>query len=106
MTDEWDDDAVELPIEDFLDLHPFQPRDIKEVVLAYLDEALRLGFTEVRIIHGRGIGVQREIVRGVLERHENVTSFTDAPSEPPKVEEPTLRDKVQAQYDEATKRRW
>ena len=81
MTDEPNDEAVELPIEDFLDLHPFRPRDVKEVVLAYLDEALRAGFSEVRIIHGRGIGVQRDIVRGVLERHENVTSFADAPSE-------------------------
>jgi dsDNA-specific endonuclease/ATPase MutS2 len=70
-----------LPIEDFIDLHPFRPREIRSVVESYLEEALRLGFREVRLIHGRGIGVQREAVRAVLERSSIVTDFHDAPSE-------------------------
>jgi dsDNA-specific endonuclease/ATPase MutS2 len=69
----------EVPIEDSIDLHTFQPREIAEVVDEYLYQALAKGFREVRIIHGRGIGVQREIVRGILERHPNVRSFHDAP---------------------------
>ncbi|MEM1250354.1 MAG: Smr/MutS family protein [Acidobacteriota bacterium] len=82
MTEEIEDlEPVELPLEDSIDLHPFRPRDVKEVVLAYLEEALEAGFVEVRIIHGRGVGTQREIVRKVLERHEQVVSFSDAPAE-------------------------
>ena len=69
----------EVPIEDSIDLHTFQPREIAEVVEEYLYQALAKGFREVRIIHGRGIGVQREIVRGILTKHPNVQSFHDAP---------------------------
>ena len=69
----------EVPIEDSIDLHTFQPREIAEVVEEYLYQALAKGFSEVRIIHGRGIGVQREIVRGILTKHPNVQSFHDAP---------------------------
>ena len=69
----------EVPIEDSIDLHTFQPREIAEVVEEYLYQALAKGFREVRIIHGRGIGVQREIVRGILTKHPNVQSFKDAP---------------------------
>jgi len=72
-------EEVVLPIEDFLDLHPFRPRDVRSVVEAYLEEALEAGFTEVRLIHGRGIGVQREIVRSLLARHPAVADFFDAP---------------------------
>jgi len=72
-------DEVVLPIEDHLDLHAFRPRDVKSVVEAYLDEAASAGFHEVRLIHGRGIGVQREIVRSVLQRHPAVAAFEDAP---------------------------
>jgi dsDNA-specific endonuclease/ATPase MutS2 len=72
-------DAVELPIEDSLDLHAFAPRDVKQAVVAYLEEAHAQGFPLVRIIHGRGIGVQREIVRKVLERTSFVAEFHDAP---------------------------
>jgi dsDNA-specific endonuclease/ATPase MutS2 len=79
VSDEPDD--VVLPIEDYLDLHPFRPREVREVVEAYLDAALEQGLTEVRLIHGRGIGVQREIVRKVLERHPRVLRFGDAPPE-------------------------
>jgi dsDNA-specific endonuclease/ATPase MutS2 len=70
MTEEMDDpDPVVLPIEDALDLHAFAPRDIPSVVEEYLGEAARRGFTEVRLIHGRGKGVQRAIVHGLLARH-------------------------------------
>ena len=69
----------EVPIEDSIDLHTFQPREIAEVVEEYLYQALAKGFREVRIIHGRGIGVQREIVRKILEKHPEVQSFHDTP---------------------------
>jgi len=74
-------DEVVLPIEDRLDLHPFRPADVRSVVEAYLVEALAAGFTEVRLIHGRGIGVQREIVRSLLAEHPAVVEFHDAPPE-------------------------
>jgi dsDNA-specific endonuclease/ATPase MutS2 len=82
--DDEDDDAPEpvaLPIEDALDLHTFAPRDVASVVEEYLNEAAARGFREVRLIHGRGIGAQREIVRAVLGRHPLVESFADAPPE-------------------------
>jgi len=69
----------EVPIEDSIDLHTFQPKEIATVVEEYLYQALEKGFREVRIIHGRGIGVQREIVRSILAKHPNVMSFQDAP---------------------------
>lgn len=74
-------DPVEIPIEDVIDLHTFAPRDIPAAVEAYLEEAARRGFETVRIIHGRGIGFQRERVRGVLERSPFVVRFGDAPPE-------------------------
>ena len=74
-------EPVCLPVEDFIDLHPFPPRDIPDVVESYLETALAQGFSEVRLIHGRGIGVQRERVRSVLSRHPAVVSFTDAGSD-------------------------
>ncbi len=70
-----------LPIEDFIDLHPFRPKEIRSVVASYLEEAVRLGFAEVRLIHGRGIGVQREAVRQVLDKSPLVLEFHDAPAE-------------------------
>jgi DNA-nicking Smr family endonuclease len=76
-----DDEPVPLPIEDALDLHTFAPRDVASVVEEYLTEAAARGFREVRLIHGRGIGVQRAIVRSVLSRHPLVESFVDAPAE-------------------------
>lgn len=68
-------DPVELEITDSIDLHAFAPRDVKSVVENYLQEARKKGFTIVRIIHGKGIGVQREIVRNVLEKTDFVKSF-------------------------------
>lgn len=69
----------EVPIGDSIDLHTFQPREIAIVVEEYLYQATQRGYTEVRIIHGRGIGVQREIVRSILEKHPSVLTFQDAP---------------------------
>lgn len=73
-----DEDPVRLPLEDHLDLHAFRPEDVRSVVLSYLEAALEAGWSEVRLIHGRGIGVQREIVRSVLSRHPHVETYTDA----------------------------
>ena len=76
-----DDPPHPVPIEDALDLHTFSPRDVASVVTEYLDAAAARGFREVRLIHGRGIGTQRQIVRGVLLRHPRVIDFADAPPE-------------------------
>jgi dsDNA-specific endonuclease/ATPase MutS2 len=78
VDDEIPDDVI-LPIEDAIDLHAFAARDVQDVVASYLDAALDAGLRQVRIIHGRGIGVQREAVRAVLARHPRVVSFADAP---------------------------
>lgn len=75
------DEPVRIPITDVFDLHSVPPRDVKAVVEEYLLEARKAGFRAVRIIHGRGIGVQREIVRSVLARCEFVAEFGDAPGE-------------------------
>jgi DNA-nicking Smr family endonuclease len=68
-----------VPLEDSLDLHAFAPRDIPSVVDEYLVAAHDAGFREVRLIHGRGIGVQRARVQQVLREHPLVESFRDAP---------------------------
>jgi dsDNA-specific endonuclease/ATPase MutS2 len=75
------DEPVELPLEDFIDLHSFRPRDVRDVVASYLEQAVEGGLTEVRLIHGRGIGAQREAVRALLARHPQVFEFRDAPPE-------------------------
>ncbi len=75
------DEPVHLPIEDVFDLHAVSPKDTEGVVEEYLLEAHRAGFKALRIIHGRGIGVQREIVRKILTRTPFVASFRDAPAE-------------------------
>ena len=75
------DEPIRIPITDVFDLHTFAPRDIKPAVEAYLEEAHNLGLTALRIIHGRGIGVQREMVRSVLSRTDYVLDFRDAPME-------------------------
>lgn len=68
-----------IPIEDSIDLHAFHPRDIKSVVDEYINAAHEAGLREVRLIHGRGKGVQRGIVQQQLERHPFVVAFHDAP---------------------------
>ena len=72
------DEPVELPIEDSIDLHTFAPRDIPDVVESYLEAAHEEGLEEVRIIHGRGKGVQKERVRQVLEKNDLVAHFEEA----------------------------
>jgi len=74
-------EPVAVPITDVFDLHTIQPREVKLVVEEYLNEARRLGFRQVRIIHGKGIGVQREIVQTILQRTEFVLDWTEAPPE-------------------------
>ena len=69
----------EIPIEGELDLHTFHPRDIPSVVEEYIRAAHAAGFREVRLIHGRGRGIQRGIVQQALERHVLVEEFWDAP---------------------------
>lgn len=76
-----DGEPVRIPIEDALDLHTFAPADIPSVVDDYLEEAHRRGLREVRLIHGRGRGVQRHIVQTLLARHPLVERFADAPPE-------------------------
>jgi dsDNA-specific endonuclease/ATPase MutS2 len=76
-----DEEPVRIPVTSVFDLHSVPARDVKGVVEEYLQEAHRLGFTALRIIHGRGIGVQREMVRAVLSRTPFVADFRDAPAE-------------------------
>ena len=73
------EEPVEVPIEDELDLHAFAPRDVPSVVDEYLAAAHAHGFTEERLVHCKGIGVQRRVVQGVLARHPLVVRFVDAP---------------------------
>jgi len=77
--DAFQDEPVVLPIEDWIDLHTFAPSEVASVVEEYLREAVRHGYRHVRIIHGRGIGVQRQIVRTILRSHPDVVSFSDLP---------------------------
>lgn len=85
MTDErddeelWEAEPLEMEITDVLDLHSFLPREVPSVVREYLDAAYEKGLRELRIIHGRGAGVQRRTVRTLLERDPRVTAFGDAP---------------------------
>jgi dsDNA-specific endonuclease/ATPase MutS2 len=72
-------EPVRIEISDVFDLHSIAPRDAKRVVEEYLREAHRAGFLSVRIIHGKGAGVQREMVRAVLKRTPFVAGWTDAP---------------------------
>ena len=71
--------AVRIPIDDSLDLHTFAPRDVASVVAEYVTAAHEAGLREVRLIHGRGKGVQRGLVQQVLEQHPLVVEFWDAP---------------------------
>ncbi len=76
-----DDEPIRIPITDVFDLHSVPPRDAEAVVEAYLEEAHRMGLKALRIIHGRGVGVQRRMVRAVLARTPFVVSYSDAPME-------------------------
>jgi dsDNA-specific endonuclease/ATPase MutS2 len=76
-----DEEPVRIPITDVFDLHTVRPNEAEAVVEAYLEEANRMGLKALRIIHGRGIGVQRRMVRAVLARTPFVASYGDAPME-------------------------
>ena len=73
-----DSEPVEIPITDTLDLHPFRPAEVQDVAREYLLEARARGFRQVRLIHGRGIGVQRERIRSLLAGLDFVMEFHDA----------------------------
>lgn len=75
------EEPIRVPITDVFDLHTVSPRDVEGVVDEYLEEAHRLGLKALRIIHGRGIGVQRDIVRKILGRKSFVRAYGDAPAE-------------------------
>jgi DNA-nicking Smr family endonuclease len=68
-------DPLELPVDGVLDLHTFHPSEVKDVVLAYIEACQEKGIHELRIIHGKGMGVLRQQVHALLERHAGVASF-------------------------------
>ena len=73
--------VVKLNIEDVLDLHTFRPKDIPDLLEDYFTECLKAGIYSVRIIHGKGKGIQKRRVRGLLEKNSMVTTFKEAPAE-------------------------
>ena len=79
--DNSEENPVRIPITDVFDLHSVPPRDAQAIVEEYLEEAHKLGLKALRIIHGRGIGAQREMVRKVLGGKDYVIDFRDAPAE-------------------------
>lgn len=81
MDSEYSNEPVILPITDVLDLHSVPSKDARPVVEAWLEEVKLRGFRALRIVHGRGIGVQREMVRSVLASDRDVLEFGDAPLE-------------------------
>ena len=76
-----EDELIRIPVTDVFVLHTVPPREVRAVVENYLEEAYGMGFRALRIIHGRGIGVQREMVRSILSKTPFVASFSDAPLE-------------------------
>ena len=74
-----EDEPVRIPIEEAIDLHGFAPRDVVSVVEEYLRAAREAGFTQVRLIHGRGRGVQRADIQRLLRDHPLVDQYWDAP---------------------------
>ena len=74
-----DPEPLKVPIEGTIDLHPFAPADVVSVVDEYVRVAHAAGFREIRLIHGRGRGVQRGMVQAALDRHPLVEAFWDAP---------------------------
>jgi DNA-nicking Smr family endonuclease len=79
MTQSDGDEPIELEVTDVLDLHSFQPQEVPSVIREFLDAAHEKGLRRLRIIHGRGRGVQRRTVRAILERDPRVVGFADAP---------------------------
>jgi DNA-nicking Smr family endonuclease len=70
-----DNDAVEIPIDGTLDLHTFNPREVRELLPAYIDECREHGLHEVRVIHGKGTGMLRETVHSILRKLPGIHSF-------------------------------
>ena len=75
-----EEEPVEIPIEDALDLHPFRPNEVRDVAREYLEQARERGFREVRLIHGRGKGVQRANIQTLLQSLDYVESYYDSAS--------------------------
>jgi len=73
-----EDEIIQYPIEDSIDLHTFRPNEVKDLLNDYLEAAAEKGFEEVRIVHGKGAGVLRRIVHSVLKAHPLVISFREA----------------------------
>lgn len=92
-------EPVVVPITDVFDLHTFRPQEVKLVVEEYLNEAARTGLPCVRIIHGKGIGVQREMVRSILARTSFVLDWSDAPPEAGGLGATIVRLQVQDEQD-------
>lgn len=73
------EEAIEMEVTDVLDLHTFPPKEVKALVCDYLDLAYEKGLRRLRIIHGKGTGTQRRMVRSILEKDPRVTSYGDPP---------------------------
>ncbi|MBW2438507.1 MAG: Smr/MutS family protein [Desulfobacterales bacterium] len=74
-------EPIHIPIEDVLDLHTFRPRDIPDLLQEYFSECIKAGIFHVRVIHGKGKGIQKRQVHGVLDKHPLVIRYSDAPPE-------------------------
>ncbi|MEJ2221722.1 MAG: Smr/MutS family protein [Desulfobacterales bacterium] len=74
-------EPVQIPIEDVLDLHAFRPKDIADLLENYFDECIKAGIFSVRVIHGKGKGIQKRQVQRILQRNPAVKNFKDAPPE-------------------------
>jgi dsDNA-specific endonuclease/ATPase MutS2 len=74
-------EPIQMPIEDVLDLHTFRPKDVVDLLENYFDECIKAGIFSVRVIHGKGKGIQKKQVRRILQKNPQVKSFKDAPPE-------------------------
>ena len=74
-------EPIQIPIEDVLDLHTFRPQDIADLLENYFDECIKAGILSVRVIHGKGKGIQKKQVHRILQKNPRVKSFKDAPPE-------------------------
>lgn len=74
-------EPIQIPIEDVLDLHAFRPKDIADLLENYFDECIKAGILSVRVIHGKGKGIQKRQVQRILQSNPAVKNFKDAPPE-------------------------